>query len=96
MGTPLMVLTGGDPLQRDDLEELIRYGKSMGLTMATIPATTPRLTRQRIMSLAEAGVDQLALSLDGETPLKHDNFRQVEGTYGKVMDGSRWIREAGT
>lgn len=95
MGTPLMVLTGGDPLQRDDLEELIRYGKSMGLVMATIPAATPRLTKERIRSLAQAGVDQLALSLDGATAETHDRFRQVEGTYAKVIEGAGWIREAG-
>ncbi len=94
MGTPLLVLTGGDPLQRDDLEELIRYGKSWGLTMATIPAATPRLTRDRIFRLAEAGVDQLALSLDGETAAKHDAFRRVEGTFDRVINAAAWIREA--
>jgi len=95
MGTPLMVLTGGDPLQRDDLEDLIRFGKAQGLTMATIPAATDRLTPERIRSLAEAGVDQLALSLDGETAEKHDTFRMVTGTFSKVLEGARWIREAG-
>jgi radical SAM protein len=95
MGTPLMVLTGGDPLQRDDLEELIRYGKSVGLVMATIPAATDRLTQARIQSLAAAGVDQLALSLDGATAETHDTFRQVEGTYDKVIEGAGWIRETG-
>lgn len=94
MQIPLMVLTGGDPLRRDDLEDLIRYGKTWGLTMATIPAATPRLTRDRVFRLAEAGVDQLALSLDGETAQKHDEFRQVEGTFQRVVDGARWIHEA--
>jgi len=95
LGTPLMVLPGGDPLRRDDLEELIRYGKSLGLTMATIPAATDRLTRERVFRLAAAGTDQLALSLDGETAAKHDAFRQVEGTFARVLEGARWIREAG-
>jgi radical SAM protein len=95
MGTPLMVLTGGDPLQRSDLEALIRHGKQAGLVMATIPAATPRLTQERIQSLRDAGVDQLALSLDGETAVKHDSFRQVEGTYDKVLQAASWIRDAG-
>jgi radical SAM protein len=95
LGTPLLVFTGGDPLQRDDLEDLIRHGRSRDLTVATIPAATPRLTRERIFSLRDAGVQQLALSLDGESAAKHDDFRRVEGTFDKVMEGARWIREAG-
>ncbi|NNM67736.1 MAG: TIGR04053 family radical SAM/SPASM domain-containing protein [Spirochaetales bacterium] len=95
MGTPLMVLTGGDPLQRTDLEDLIRHGKQAGLVMATIPAATPRLTQERVLSLRDAGVDQLALSLDGETAAKHDSFRQVEGTFDKVLQAAAWIRDAG-
>lgn len=95
LGSPLMVLTGGDPLQRDDLEDLIRHGKRRGLVMATIPAATPRLTRERVLRLRDAGVDQLALSLDGATASQHDAFRKVEGTFAKVMEASSWIREAG-
>jgi len=95
MGTQLMVLTGGDPLQRDDLEDLIRHGKQAGLVMATIPAATPRLTRDRIFRLKDAGVDQLALSLDGPTAEIHDSFRKVDGTFAKVLEAAGWIREAG-
>lgn len=95
MGTPLVVFTGGDPLQRDDLEELVRHAVSRNLTVATIPAATPRLTRDRIFSLAEAGVHQMALSLDGENAYKHDAFRRVEGTFATVMQGAQWIKEAG-
>jgi radical SAM protein with 4Fe4S-binding SPASM domain len=93
MGTPLVVFTGGDPLQRDDLEELIRHGRSAGLKVGAIPAATPRLTRERVVSLKEAGLHQMALSLDGVTAEKHDTFRRVEGTYAKVMEGCRWARE---
>jgi AdoMet-dependent heme synthase len=95
MGTTLVVFTGGDPLQRDDLEDLVRYGKTLGLRIGTIPAATPRLTRERIVALKESGVDQMALSIDGESAARHDAFRRVDGTFAKVMEASRWIREAG-
>ncbi len=95
MGTPLIVFTGGDPLQRDDLEDLIRHARSRHLTVGTIPATTPRLTRERVFSLKEAGVNQLALSVDAENAVKHDAFRGVPGTFAKVEEASGWIREAG-
>ena len=48
MGTPLIVFTGGDPIQRTDLEELIVHAKSRGLKVGTIPAATPLLTRERL------------------------------------------------
>ena len=95
MGTPLIVFTGGDPLQRDDLEDLIRHARSRQLTVGTIPAATPRLTRDRVLSLRDAGVHQLALSVDAENAAKHDTFRGVPGTFAKVVEASAWIREAG-
>ena len=95
MGTPLVVFSGGDPLQRTDLEDLIRYAKSRGLRVGTIPAATDHLTRERVLSLKEAGLDQMALSLDGITAEKHDDFRQVPGSFAKVMQGAAWAHEAG-
>jgi radical SAM protein len=95
MGTPLVIFTGGDPLQRDDLEELIRYAKSIGLRAGAIPAATPRLTRERVNSLQQAGLDQMAISLDGPNAKQHDDFRRVEGTFTRAMDGARWAREIG-
>ena len=91
--TPIVVLTGGDPIQRDDLEDLIAHGKSQGLRMGTIPAGTSRLTRERIHSLKKAGVDQIAFSLDGPTAEKHDAFRRVKGSFAMTLQGARWARE---
>ncbi len=93
MGTPIVIFSGGDPLQRDDLEDLIRYGKQIGLRVGTIPAATPRLTRDRVASLKSVQLDQMALSLDGHTPQKHDDFRRVEGSFAKTMEGAGWARE---
>lgn len=95
MGTPLIIFTGGDPLQRDDLEELIRYGKAAGLRVGTIPATTPRLTKARLESIKAAGVDQIAFSIDGATRAEHDDFRRVEGSFDLAMQGAAWARELG-
>jgi radical SAM protein len=95
MGTPIVVLTGGDPIQRDDLESLIVHGKSLGLRMGTIPAGTPRLTRERIRSLKDAGIDQVAFSIDGPNARKHDEFRRVPGSFDLTIQGARWAREEG-
>jgi radical SAM protein len=95
MGTPIMILSGGDPLNRKDLEELIRYGKSAGLRMGTIPAATPNLTRERLASLKEAGVDQIAFSLDGATAASHDSFRRTPGAFEIVLRAAREARALG-
>ncbi len=64
MGTPVIVFSGGDPLKRSGLTDLIRHAKRRGLRVGTIPAAAPRLTREAIFALKEAGLDQIAFSLD--------------------------------
>jgi AdoMet-dependent heme synthase len=93
MGTPLIIFSGGDPLQRTDLEALIYYAKAAGLRVGTIPATTPRLTKERLMTIKAAGIDQIALSIDGATCAEHDEFRRVEGSFYHAMKGASWAHE---
>lgn len=95
MGSPVMVLSGGDPLKRDDLCDLIRHGKSHGLRMGTIPAATPRLTYEAVRELKDAGLDQMALSLDASSAAAHDRFRGVEGAFARVMEAVGWVHEVG-
>ena len=95
MGTPIVILSGGDPLNRPDLEELIDHGKRRSLRMGTIPAATERLTESRIGSLKAAGVDQIAFSVDSPDSREHDSFRGVPGAFEKSMEGLRWARRAG-
>lgn len=95
MGTPICVLSGGDPARREDLLELVRYGTQLGMRMATIPAATPLLTPRLLYELKEAGLAQLALSLDGPTAEIHDTFRGTPGAFEITLQGARWAREAG-
>ena len=90
MGARVLVLSGGDPLKRPDLLELVRHGKAQGLRMATIPAATPLLTREVVQALKGAGLDQMALSLDASTPTAHDRFRGVEGAFQKTLEAIQW------
>lgn len=93
MGTPLIIFSGGDPLQRNDLEALIYYAKAAGLRVGTIPATTNRLTKERLMTIKAAGVDQIALSIDGATCAEHDEFRRNEGSFYQAMKGASWAHD---
>lgn len=95
MGTPVVVLSGGDPLKRPDLIRLIRHGSDLGLRMATIPAATPLITPAVLSELKAAGLAQIAFSLDGSTESLHDGIRQVPGTYRTTMQAIEWAHEAG-
>lgn len=95
MKTPIVILSGGDPLNRADLEDLIRHGKAAGLRMGTIPAATDNLTRERIASLRTAGIDQVAFSIDGPTAELHDRFRGMPGSFAKTLAGAGYCRAEG-
>ena len=82
---PLFVLTGGDPMRRPDLAELVRYAAGAGLTVALTPSGTAAATRARIAELKDAGLSRIAVSLDGPTPETHDAFRRVRGSYAWTM-----------
>ncbi len=94
MGAKVCVLSGGDPLKRADLPDLIRHGKIRGLRMATIPAATPLLTREVVQALKETGLDQMALSLDASTAQAHDRFRGVPGAFEKTLQAVGWAHDA--
>ncbi len=81
MGTPLMVLTGGDPAKRPDLIELIEHGAKTGMTMAVTPSGTQLMTRDLLMRMRDAGMARLAVSVDGPDAATHDAFRRVDGSF---------------
>jgi radical SAM protein len=95
MGTQIMILSGGDPIKREDIFDLIGHGAERGLRMATIPAATPSLTPVLVGKLKEAGLAQMALSLDGPDREIHDTFRGVPGAFDLTMRGARYAHSAG-
>jgi len=90
MGTPVCILSGGDPVKRPDLYQLIRHGKQIGLRMGTIPAATATLNADLVRGLKEVELDQMALSLDFPTAELHDTFRGVPGAFAKTMAAVEW------
>jgi radical SAM protein len=82
---PLLVLTGGDPMRRPDLTDLVRHATGIGLTVALTPSGTAAATKARLTALKDAGLSRVAVSLDGPTPETHDAFRGVRGSYAWTM-----------
>jgi AdoMet-dependent heme synthase len=94
MGTPLLIFSGGDPTNRPDLLDLIRYAREQKLRVATIPAATDCLTRALVFELKKAGLEQMALSLDQPRADLHDAFRATPGAFAKTMAAIEWAHEA--
>jgi radical SAM protein len=92
---PVFVLTGGDPLKRPDIFELVEYASSIGVRISLTPSATPLLTKAAIQKLKDCGLARLAISLDGPTPAIHDAFRRVDGSYEWTLNAVRWAREIG-
>ncbi|MHB8246362.1 MAG: TIGR04053 family radical SAM/SPASM domain-containing protein [Acidimicrobiales bacterium] len=92
---PIVVFTGGDPLQRSDLGQLVRYAASSGLAAAVSPAGTPKASPSRLVDLRVAGASTVSFSLDGADPASHDAFRGVDGSFAWTVAGCRAARAAG-
>lgn len=94
LDNPLFVFTGGDPLMRPDLYELIRYAvEEKHLSVSMTPSATPRVTRQAIVKAKEAGLSRWAFSLDGSCAEIHDHFRGTPGSFEQTMKGMEWLKE---
>jgi radical SAM protein len=93
LGTPIFILSGGDPLKREDLFHLIRFGADLKMRMATIPAATPLLTEDVVRRLKESGLSQMAQSVDFPRAELHDEFRGVRGAFAKSMEAIEWAHK---
>ncbi len=95
LGATVFVLTGGDPLKRPDIFELVEYASTHGVRISLTPSATPLLTQEAIRKLKQCGLARLAVSLDGPTAEIHDAFRRVPGSYDWTLNAVRWAREIG-
>ncbi|HEX8792433.1 MAG TPA: TIGR04053 family radical SAM/SPASM domain-containing protein [Polyangiaceae bacterium] len=92
---PHVIFTGGDPLERADLFELIAYARSRGLGVSVSPSATPKLTPAVIRRFRDAGVEAISLSIDRTTAEDHDALRGVEGCAERTIAAALAAREAG-
>jgi len=92
---PTLILTGGDPLKRDDIFDIVAHAVDLGLLTAMTPSATPLVTGDALRRLKDAGLSRLALSLDGADTEVHDSFRGVDGSYALTFEILKNAREAG-
>jgi radical SAM protein len=79
--TPHLVLTGGDPLRRKDLFDLIDEARSLDINVSITPSATTDLTVEVLSKLKAHGIDSFGFSLDGSNATRHEAVRGVEGCF---------------
>lgn len=85
----VFVLTGGDPLKRNDTYALIKYARRKGLEPSLTPSATPLLTEEAVMKMKEHGLGRMAVSLDASNAAAHDDFRRVPGSFDLTLRAIR-------
>ena len=95
LAPPMLVLTGGDPMMRHDIFDIITRATERGLRVALSPAATNRLVNADFAALRAAGVVSMSLSLDGATQESHDRFRGVPHTFERTLQAARAAMDAG-
>lgn len=92
---PILVFSGGDPLERPDLFELLGYAASKGLRTAVTPAPTSALSESVLDRFDDVGVRRIALSLDGATASRHDAFRGEDGSFETIRRAAEYAADIG-
>jgi len=92
--SPILVLSGGEPLFRKDIFELARYGTDKGLRVALATNGT-LVTKQVAQKIIDSGVKRVAISLDGADALTHDTFRGIPVAFDAAITGFRNLKDLG-
>jgi len=91
---PVVILTGGEPLLRDDIFEIASYGTEKGMRM--VMATNGTLVTQGIVKkMIGAGIKRVSVSIDGKDAKSHDALRAVPGAFKGALRGIEAMKKAG-
>lgn len=89
---PLLILSGGEPLLRQDIFELIDYGSKKGLKMG-LGSNGSLINKAVARKLKENGISTVSISLDSNIPAQHDEFRGVAGAWEKAIQACKVLRK---
>lgn len=87
----ILVFSGGEPLCRQDIFELLAYANSKNLKVA-LSTNGTLITQQIAIRIKQAGVQRVSISLDGATSKTHDNFRKIDGSFEMALAGFRYLK----
>lgn len=94
LGDPIVILTGGEPLLREDVFDLAAEGTRLGFRM--VMATNGTLiTTPLIEEMKSSGIARVSISLDGADAKQHDRFRRIPGAFNAALNGIELLKEKG-
>ena len=93
-GNPILVLSGGEPLYRNDIFQLAEYATSRGLRTALATNGT-LVTKDVAKKIKDAGIKRVSISLDGSDAATHDSFRGIPGAFDAAVYGMRNLQQLG-
>ncbi len=94
VGKPVVILTGGEPLLREDIFRIARRGTDKGLRM--VLATNGTLVAEETAKkMLDAGIQRVSISIDGVDAKRHDEFRRVPGAFAGALAGIENLKRAG-
>src|SRR5690348_3002118 len=88
------VISGGDPLARKDIFELVQYARRRGMEPAVMVSPTRRLSAENVNGLRANGLTRLIFGLNASSAQRHDATTGVSGSYSTTIRGLRWARDA--
>ena len=91
---PIIILTGGEPLLREDIFDIAAHGTEKGLRMVMAPNGT-LITEPIAKRLIDSGIKRISISLDGATQKSHDEFRKVDGAFEGAITAMKIAKNAG-
>jgi heme b synthase len=89
---PVLIISGGDPLQREDIFEIASHASSLGIRVVMSPSGSD-ITPEVIGKMKASGVKMISVSLDGSRPEVHDRFRQVPGAFDMSLKNIGYARQ---
>ncbi len=93
MNNPMLVFTGGDPLERPDVFDIIEYAIQKGVRVSLTPSATPNVTKEVMQRAKDVGLSRWAFSIDGHNAEIHDYFRGTSGSFDLTMKLINYLHE---
>lgn len=91
---PIIILTGGEPMLREDIFKISEYGTKLGLRMVIAPCGI-LITEQSVQRMKDTGIKRVSISLDGATKETHDRFRGMDGAFEATLKGIDCLKKVG-
>ncbi|MBU2600531.1 radical SAM protein [bacterium] len=94
LAKPIIILTGGEPMLREDIYDIAKHGNSLGFKVVMAPCGL-LINEKTARKIKEANIQRISVSLDGATEELHDLIRGFNGAFKGALRGIKYAKEAG-